>query len=168
MSPWRVLLGRLSSCPVLMSSHSDWLEDRVPVDDIYGYPIFESVAMTWQLDGNGRIQAQRAHDTILASLLGQNDVAASFWRNNAVIFASCVRREENSRQLQHKVSMSMYLLRSILKTCVIISRFPIHVCNSFIVKIYRFKIDASYGNVRESKRMTPCVFKHIFIPGNAE
>ena len=35
---------------------------------------------------------QRKHDVIITSVLRQNDVAASFWRNNGVIIASYVRR----------------------------------------------------------------------------
>ena len=34
--------------------------------------------------------SQRTHDVILTSLLRQNDVVASFWRNNDVIITSCV------------------------------------------------------------------------------
>ena len=34
---------------------------------------------------------QRAHDAIMISLLPQNDVATSFWRNNDVVIASCAR-----------------------------------------------------------------------------
>ena len=34
---------------------------------------------------------QWTRDAIITSLLRQNDVAASFWRNNGVIIASCVR-----------------------------------------------------------------------------
>ena len=34
---------------------------------------------------------QRTRDAIIASLLRQNDVATSFWRNNDVIIARCVR-----------------------------------------------------------------------------
>ena len=37
------------------------------------------------------VTAQRTHDAIITLLLCQNDVAASFWRNNDVIIASCVR-----------------------------------------------------------------------------
>ena len=36
---------------------------------------------------------QRAHDTMITSLLRQNDVATSIWRNNDVIIVSCVRWE---------------------------------------------------------------------------
>ena len=36
-------------------------------------------------------QIPRAHDAITTSLLRQNDVATSFWRNNDVVIASCAR-----------------------------------------------------------------------------
>ena len=35
--------------------------------------------------------SQRTHDVIITSLLRQNDVATSFWRNNDVVITSCVR-----------------------------------------------------------------------------
>ena len=34
------------------------------------------------------IDTQRTHDVMITSLLGQNDVATSYWRNNDVIIAS--------------------------------------------------------------------------------
>ena len=34
--------------------------------------------------------SQRTHDAMITSLLRQNDVATSFWRNNDVIITSCV------------------------------------------------------------------------------
>ena len=34
--------------------------------------------------------SQRTHDVIITSLLSQNDVATSFWRNDNVIITSCV------------------------------------------------------------------------------
>ena len=37
------------------------------------------------------LQCQRAQGAITTSLLRQNDVATSFWRNDEVIIASCVR-----------------------------------------------------------------------------
>ena len=37
------------------------------------------------------ISTQRWHGAKITSLLSQNDVATSFWRNNDVIIASCVR-----------------------------------------------------------------------------
>ena len=37
------------------------------------------------------VHARRAHDAITTSVLRQNDVATSFWRNNYVIIALCVR-----------------------------------------------------------------------------
>ena len=37
---------------------------------------------------------QRTHNTIITSLLHQNNIATSFWRNNDVIIASCVRWED--------------------------------------------------------------------------
>ena len=36
-------------------------------------------------------ETQRTHDAIITVLLRQNDVATSFWRNNDIIIASCVR-----------------------------------------------------------------------------
>ena len=36
------------------------------------------------------MRTKRTHDVILTSLLGQNDVATSFWRNNDIIITSCV------------------------------------------------------------------------------
>ena len=36
----------------------------------------------------------RAHDAITTSLLRQNDVATSFWRNNDVIISSCARWDQ--------------------------------------------------------------------------
>ena len=33
--------------------------------------------------------SQRTHDAIMTSLLRQNNVATSFWRNNDVVIASC-------------------------------------------------------------------------------
>ena len=39
------------------------------------------------------LTTQRTHDAIITSLLRQNDVATSFWRNNDVIIASRVRWE---------------------------------------------------------------------------
>ena len=38
-----------------------------------------------------QLDTQRTHGAIITSLLSQNDNATSFWRNNDVIFASCVR-----------------------------------------------------------------------------
>ena len=38
-----------------------------------------------------RKRAWAAHDVTITSLLRQNDVATSFWRNNDVIITSCVR-----------------------------------------------------------------------------
>ena len=37
------------------------------------------------------VYSQCAHGAIITSLLGQNDVATPFWRNNDVIVTSCVR-----------------------------------------------------------------------------
>ena len=37
------------------------------------------------------LYTQRAHGVIMTSLLRQNDVATSFWRNDDVISVSCVR-----------------------------------------------------------------------------
>ena len=37
------------------------------------------------------VASKRTHDAIITSLRRQNDVAASFWHGNDVIFASCVR-----------------------------------------------------------------------------
>ena len=39
------------------------------------------------------VKTQRTYDAIITSLLRQNDVAASFWRNNDVIIAARVRWE---------------------------------------------------------------------------
>ena len=36
--------------------------------------------------------SKQIRDAIIASLLRQNDVATSFWRDNDVIITSCVRR----------------------------------------------------------------------------
>ena len=44
-----------------------------------------------QTKWDAAVHAQRSHDLIITSLLRQNDVATSFWRNNDVIFTSCVR-----------------------------------------------------------------------------
>ena len=41
--------------------------------------------------GHGVLHLQRTHDVMVTSLLRQDDVATSFWRNNDVIIASCVR-----------------------------------------------------------------------------
>ena len=54
-----------------------------------------TLATQW-LDGlplrpdNSIAPPQRTHDAKITALLRQNDVAASFWRNNDVIIASCV------------------------------------------------------------------------------
>ena len=37
------------------------------------------------------VPAQRTHDVMITSLLRQNDVAMSFWRNNEIIITPCVR-----------------------------------------------------------------------------
>ena len=39
----------------------------------------------------------RAHDVIITSLLRQNDVTTSFWRNDYVIIALCVHWEHNGQ-----------------------------------------------------------------------
>ena len=41
--------------------------------------------------GYSNVTTQRTHDVIITSLLRQNDVARSFWRNGDVIITSCVR-----------------------------------------------------------------------------
>ena len=46
ISPWWPLLGLLSWCPVFKRSHCISFEDWVPVDEIYGYPIFKWNAVT--------------------------------------------------------------------------------------------------------------------------
>ena len=38
---------------------------------------------------------QWTHDVMITSLLRQNDVATSFWRNNDVIITSCVRWDDS-------------------------------------------------------------------------
>ena len=43
---WNYYPDTLSS----LSSHCNSFEDRVPVDLIYGYPIFKWVALTWFKD----------------------------------------------------------------------------------------------------------------------
>ena len=43
-----VITGTTKSVPTLLSSHCNSFEDWVPVDEIYGYPVFKWVAMTWQ------------------------------------------------------------------------------------------------------------------------
>ena len=43
-----------------------------------------------------QIRTQRTHDAIITPSLRQNEVAASFWRNNDVIIGSCVRREQST------------------------------------------------------------------------
>ena len=42
---WWPLLGLLSWYPLIYSSHCNSFEDRVPVDGIYGYPIFKWVTV---------------------------------------------------------------------------------------------------------------------------
>ena len=46
--PWWLVLVLQGRCPIFKWSHCNSLEDRVPVDFIYGYPIFQWVAVTWQ------------------------------------------------------------------------------------------------------------------------
>ena len=36
--------------PSILSSHCNSLQERVPVDEIYGYPILKRVAVTWHED----------------------------------------------------------------------------------------------------------------------
>ena len=48
-----------------------------------------AIRMPWDLTR----KTQRTRDAIMTSLLRQNDVITSFWRNGVVIFASCVRWE---------------------------------------------------------------------------
>ena len=55
MSPLRPLLGPQSWCPTFKSSHSNSFEDRAPVDEIYGCPIFEWVAQVWSQGKGARI-----------------------------------------------------------------------------------------------------------------
>ena len=43
---WRSLLGLLSWYPIFTSSHCNSFEDRAPVDEIYGCPIFKWVTET--------------------------------------------------------------------------------------------------------------------------
>ena len=45
--PWWPLLVLLNGYLISLSSHSNSVEDRVPVDFIYGYMIFNWVALTW-------------------------------------------------------------------------------------------------------------------------
>ena len=46
-----------------------------------------------RIPGDTASENQRTHDAIMMSLLHQNDVATSFWRNNDVVISSCVRWE---------------------------------------------------------------------------
>ena len=53
-----------------------------------------------------RCISQRTHDELITSLLRQNDVATSFWRNHDVIITSCARGESyfisaNKNDSQH-------------------------------------------------------------------
>ena len=50
LSPASHLLGPLSWYPTCKWSHCNSFEDRAPVDEIYGCPIFEWVAGTWLKD----------------------------------------------------------------------------------------------------------------------
>ena len=43
----------------------------------------------WVIRSNMAL-SQRTHDVMITSLLRQNDVAMSFWRNNDVVITSCV------------------------------------------------------------------------------
>ena len=44
---WQPLLGLLSWYPVMLSSLCNSFDDRAPVDEIYGCPIFKWVAVAW-------------------------------------------------------------------------------------------------------------------------
>ena len=50
MPPWWPLLELPSWCPSFEASQCNSFQDRAPVDFIYGCPIFEWVAETWQHD----------------------------------------------------------------------------------------------------------------------
>ena len=64
--------------PTFMSSHYNSFKDRVPVDFIYGYPIFKWVAVTWQRwEGTEKVSpAISARWHLLLHLANIQDLAA--------------------------------------------------------------------------------------------
>ena len=65
-------------------------------------------------------QTQRTHDTIITSLLRQNDVAASFWRNNDVMIASreYICLSINIFIIHIRVSIYIYVWVYALNLCI--------------------------------------------------
>ena len=52
--------------------------------------------------GYSNVTTQRIHGVIITSLLRQNDVARSFWRNDDVIITSCVRCDKFDGLVQER------------------------------------------------------------------
>ena len=69
MLTWWGLLGLLSWYPPIQSSHCNSFEDQVPVDEIYGYPIFKWVVVTWQLWQGNRIVTPALATTLMLPLV---------------------------------------------------------------------------------------------------
>ena len=88
-------------CQTICSYHCSRLWTRAK-----WYLIDVSFKLRWE---NCSWKSQRTHDVIITSLLRQNDVTTSFWRNNDVIIMSCIRWEWARRHLFGKGCRGCYL-----------------------------------------------------------
>ena len=67
------------------------LDQELPIPDYY--EIWPTLRPPWR-----SAETQRTHDGTITSLLRQNDVATSFWRNNDVIITACRDKPAEGRR----------------------------------------------------------------------